>query len=181
MFETTYCNTFIILYHIVWSILYMYLILKSKCVVRKNILIMGIVITSGNWKMMHLQTLKLVDLSIIINSKTKSYIFFLLFSWILPKFNWKLNKYMYMYIKSLVVLINITVIYLYCQLPVVYLFRTYPKANICSLLFWIKRTSPILCIWIILHWHPFNPHEGSLLSRIWFRDTCMRCSNLFVT
>lgn len=122
----------------------------------------------------------MVDLSIIINSKTKSYIFFLLFSWILPKFNWKLNKYMYMYIKSLVVLINITVIYLYCQLPVVYLFRTYPKANICSL-FWIKRTSPILCIWIIFHRHPFNPHEGSLLSCIWFRDTCMRCSNLFVT
>lgn len=122
----------------------------------------------------------MVDLSIIINSKTKSYIFFLLFSWILPKFNWKLNKYMYMCIKSLVVLINITVIYLYCQLPVVYLFRTYPKANICSL-FWIKRTSPILCIWIILHWHPFNPHEVSLLSCILFRDTCMRCSNLFVT
>lgn len=106
--------------------------------------------------------------------------FFLLFSWILPKFNWKLNKYMYMYIKSLVVLINITVIYLYCQLPVLYVFRTYPKANICSL-FWIKRTRPILCIWIILHWHPFNPHEGSLLSCIWFRDTCMKCSNLFVT
>lgn len=86
----------------------------------------------------------------------------------------------YMYIKSLVVLINITVIYLYCQLPVLYVFRTYPKANICSL-FWIKRTRPILCIWIIFHIHPFNPHEGSLLSCIWFRDTCMRCSNLFVT
>lgn len=141
------------------------------------------IITSGNWKIMHLQTLKLwwlIWVCIIINSKTKSYNFFLLFSCILPKFNWKLNKYMYMYIKSLVVLINITVIYLYCQLPVVYVFRTYPKANICSL-FWIKRTRPILCIWIILHWHPFNPHEGSLLSCIWFRDTCMRCSNLFVT
>lgn len=122
----------------------------------------------------------MVDLSIIINSKTKSYNFFLLFSCILPKFNWKLNKYMYMYIILSGFDKYHSNLSIYCQLPVLYVFRTYPKANICSL-FWIKRTRPILCIWIILHWHPFNPHEGSLLSCIWFRDTCMRCSNLFVT